>query len=200
MLSEKRAGHAEALLDALAAAALLLTGGGRVAHMNRAAAQLVGAADGLRIEAGGLTTSDAAHAVPFHRFLDAASRTAPGAGSGIALPRADGRPPLQVLATPLAGIGAPGAEPALVVLAADPLGVVCLPDAVLRALYGLTPAEIEIANGLLAGYSIEEIAARRQVTVGTARQQLKRTLHKTGSARQSDFVRRLMSLPRFRMP
>lgn len=194
------AGYAEALLDASAAAALLLTAGDVIAHMNRAAAQLVAAADGLCSEAGRLMAADAAHAASFQQFLAAARRAAPGSIRGIVLPRAGQPWPLHVAATPLAAAGTGDAEPAVGIFTSDPAGVAPVPGMLLHALYRFTPAETAIANALLTGYSIGEIAALRQVTSGTIRQQLKHILHKSGSARQSDLVRRLMSLPRFRTP
>jgi DNA-binding NarL/FixJ family response regulator len=69
------------------------------------------------------------------------------------------------------------------------------PDEVLRALYGLTPAQTEVANGILTGYTLEEIAFLRKVSIGTVRQQVKAILSKTGTDRQSDLVRVLMTLP-----
>jgi DNA-binding CsgD family transcriptional regulator len=66
----------------------------------------------------------------------------------------------------------------------------------LNALYGLTPAETTIANGLLSGLSPQEIADQRRVSIGTVRDQLKSLLSKTGTRRQSDLVRILAYTPR----
>ena len=63
------------------------------------------------------------------------------------------------------------------------------------ALYDLTPAETEIANGLLMGYSPEEISCLRRVVITTVRYQIKSMLHKTVTSRQSDMVRLFMTLP-----
>jgi len=52
-----------------------------------------------------------------------------------------------------------------------------------------------VANGLLTGYSLEEIAALRRVSIGTVRQQVKAMLGKSGTSRQSDLVRLLLNLP-----
>jgi len=66
----------------------------------------------------------------------------------------------------------------------------------LREHYSLTEAETEVANGLLTGYSLEEIAALRKVQVGTVRHQVKSMMAKTGTGKQTDMVRLLMTLPR----
>lgn len=83
----------------------------------------------------------------------------------------------------------------LVLLVTDPEQPVNYPDGILRALYGLTPAQTEIANGLLTGYTLDEIACLRKVSVGTVRQQLKSIMGKAGVSRQSDLVKLLMTLP-----
>jgi DNA-binding CsgD family transcriptional regulator len=84
----------------------------------------------------------------------------------------------------------------VLVLATDPEVKVNFPDAILRALYDLTPAETEIANGLLTGFSIEDLALLRKVSVATVRSQMKALLGKTDTRRQTDLVRLLSSLPR----
>ena len=60
----------------------------------------------------------------------------------------------------------------------------------------LTEAETEVANGLLTGYSLEEVAALRKVKIGTVREQVKSILAKTGTSKQSEMVKLLMTLPR----
>ncbi len=53
----------------------------------------------------------------------------------------------------------------VLILATDPDRTVHFPDAILRHTYGLTPAETEIANALLTGFSLEEIAQLRKVSI-----------------------------------
>ncbi|SDE21521.1 helix-turn-helix transcriptional regulator [Limimaricola pyoseonensis] len=60
--------------------------------------------------------------------------------------------------------------------------------------YGLTPAELRLATGLLAGLSLSEIAADAGVTVETARSHLRALFAKTETHRQPDLVRLLMAL------
>jgi len=63
----------------------------------------------------------------------------------------------------------------------------------LRDLFGFTPAESRIANALLAGERVEEIAARLAVRADTVRGHIKRMLAKTGTRKQADLVGRLAS-------
>jgi DNA-binding CsgD family transcriptional regulator len=61
-----------------------------------------------------------------------------------------------------------------------------------RTRYGLTPAEVRVAESLAAGLSVRAIADRHGVTYETARTQLKAVLSKTGANRQSELVSLLM--------
>jgi len=63
----------------------------------------------------------------------------------------------------------------------------------LRDLFGFTPAETRIANALLVGERVEDVAARLDVRTDTVRGHIKRMLAKTGTRRQSDLVCRLAS-------
>jgi DNA-binding CsgD family transcriptional regulator len=65
----------------------------------------------------------------------------------------------------------------------------------LQQLYGFTPAETEIANGLATGFSPEGIASIRGASVETVRSQIKSLLLKTDTRRQIDLVRLLCRLP-----
>jgi DNA-binding CsgD family transcriptional regulator len=84
----------------------------------------------------------------------------------------------------------------VLLLATDPEKPIMLRDDALREHYSLTEAETEVANGLLTGYSLEEIAALRKVQVGTVRHQVKSMLAKTGTGKQTDMVRLFLTLPR----
>lgn len=66
----------------------------------------------------------------------------------------------------------------------------------LEQTYGLTPAESRVAVSLADGMTIEEIAEKGQVTIGTVRNQLKQVLSKTDTHRQAALVRLLLSFPR----
>ena len=64
----------------------------------------------------------------------------------------------------------------------------------LAEVFDLTPAEVQVAIAIAEGLSIEEIAQRRRVAIGTIREQLKAVFSKTQTSRQSDLVRRLIAL------
>jgi DNA-binding CsgD family transcriptional regulator len=69
----------------------------------------------------------------------------------------------------------------------------------LRELFGFTAAEARVANALLAGGSVEEIATSTGVRRDTVRAHVKRMLAKTGTRRQSDLQKLLVkALPNLR--
>jgi DNA-binding CsgD family transcriptional regulator len=59
---------------------------------------------------------------------------------------------------------------------------------------GLSPAETEVARGLVDGETLQDIADRRGVSVETVRAQLKSAYGKLGVHRQAELVRRLRDL------
>lgn len=69
-------------------------------------------------------------------------------------------------------------------------------DAILRALFDLTPAEARVASGIAEGLSLGQIAARHAVSVETVRVQAKAIFAKTGATRQAQVAALLAGLPR----
>jgi DNA-binding CsgD family transcriptional regulator len=196
-IAEERARNAEAMLNGSAAASVLLDGAGRVLHMNDEAQQLILAQDGLCLRSGQLLPMDRSKRAAFAAVVSACSGSQPeNAGGALALNRAARDRPLHLLVTPVRLAGAQHAAVRVLVLITDPERSVHFPDATLRQLYGLTPAETEIANGLLNGSSLDEIAQFRGVSVATVRSQMKGLMGKTDTQRQGDLVRLLSTLPR----
>jgi DNA-binding CsgD family transcriptional regulator len=65
---------------------------------------------------------------------------------------------------------------------------------ILQTVFGLTPAETDIALQLHAGKSPEAIAASRNVSLATVRSQIKALLAKSGASRQAELVARMSQL------
>jgi DNA-binding CsgD family transcriptional regulator/PAS domain-containing protein len=192
--ARERAHSVEAMLDTSATASLLLGPSGKLLHMNQAARTLVAEQDGIAESKGKITPTNAEHKAEFERLL-ALSTVADGAGGVITLQRKNGGQPLQALISPLHNNGVKLPKCALV-LVTNPDDHPQFPDAMLKKLYGFTPAETDLANGFLTGLSPEAIAVVRGVSVGTVRSQIKSLLSKTNTQRQVDLVRLLYSLPR----
>ena len=71
----------------------------------------------------------------------------------------------------------------------------CNSGSLLRDLFGLTQAEVQLAHALAAGKDLDEIALARGCTRNTVRNQLKQVFSKTGTHRQAELVRLLVMLP-----
>jgi len=195
--AERRAQNAEALLDSSATASILLDEHGYVVFTNKAAQAMLEDADGLRVYADQIAPTDASSRMALRSLiLAAAAPNQQDPGGAIALERKSGKRALQVLVTPFRPTQTRRSTARVLVLVSDPELKVNFPDEILRSLYDFTPAETEIANGLLTGFSLEEIAVLRKVSVATVRSQMKSVFGKTDTQRQADLVRLLASLPR----
>jgi DNA-binding CsgD family transcriptional regulator/PAS domain-containing protein len=179
-------------LDRLRCGLIVCAGDGRVQWMNRSAQATLAGSRGVSLRAGCLRAAGAAADARLRRDL---SELADGGTGGIRYlslgqgadclhlalqglclePRAPGGATSVLLAVTGAGAGAP------------------ISAAAIATLFGLTPAEACLVAGLVAGYSLEQYAVRRGVSLGTVRGQLKQVLGKTGATRQAELVRLVLS-------
>src|ERR1700739_1527534 len=198
--AEQRQASAEAMANASPTASFVLPKDGLVQHCNTAAESLIRANEILMIENGRLTPTRLADSAALVKLLhDAAapsySFSKQRTSHVLSLNRAAGKQPLQLLATLLPETQRQRSHADLLLLISDPEKPASFPDDILHALYGLTPAEVDVANGLLMGYSPEEVGCLRRVSASPGRHRGKSMLNKTGPSRQSDMVRLLMTLP-----
>jgi DNA-binding CsgD family transcriptional regulator len=199
-VTQQRLAGAEAIADASSTATFLLTRQGRYIHGNAAADLLLSEENCLSLVNHTLAATDPASQGSLREVYKKASSpdftcSAQPPSLVLSIPRSGDRRPLQLLATPLPPALRARSGADIIVLVSDPDAAPPYPDGVLRALFGFTAAEIEVANGLLIGYSLDEVASLRHVGVGTVRNQVKSLLCKTRTKRQSDLVRLLMTLP-----
>ncbi len=188
-----------AALDAVAHAAFVLDGAGRVLHMNGTAERLAAGRDGLEITAAKLAATSAAAAPALARLtlLAAGTADAPPLSGNLRLQRPSGRPDLVVIAQPVGQAeGWALATPrGVLLIASDPSAEGAASSGQLQALYALTPAEATVALDLLIGREVAEIARHRGRSVATIRTHLARLLEKTGTNRQVDLIRVLLRVP-----
>ena len=192
-----RARNAEAVLDASETVSILLNASGRVLYMNRAAQELALTGDGFVIHDDRIVLTDRSRRSEFEKLL--ADVTAGGVhshGGALLTDRPAHRGALQILVTPLRLATLRESPVRVLVLVTRANQAITFPDAILRQLYSLTPAETEIANGLLTGFALEEIAQLRRVTPATIRSQMKGLLEKTDTHRQGELIQLLATLPR----
>ena len=195
--AEERARNAEAMLDASTTACILLNAAGRILYLNKAAQYLVAASDGICVRNDRVVPVDRWNREAFRALVDVtATADLDNPGGAISLRRSSRKLPLQLSVTPFRLETEHRSSARVLILATDPSQPIAFPDAILRQLYRLTPAETEVANGLLTGCSLEEVAALRKVSIGTIRSQMKSILGKTGTNRQGELIRLLMTLPK----
>jgi DNA-binding CsgD family transcriptional regulator len=197
--------HAQSLgwraaLDAFDHAVFGLDPAGTVVLSNRQAEAIASAADGIKAVQGRLRAAEPSCDRQLQKLISEA--IAAGTGNGLSsggsmlLERRSENPLLRVTVTPFRSpmvLGSPTI--AALVFVSDPAKAPLSRSAMLRALYGLTPAEGRVADLLAQGREIREAADRLGITQETARLHVKRILGKTGVSRQAELVRLMLGLP-----
>jgi DNA-binding CsgD family transcriptional regulator len=195
-LARAEIGHAgtAAALDRLEQSVLLADAKARIVFANRAADALF-ARGGLKLRERVVSAQTAADTAALHRMIAACAREADGGGGGyVPAARAEGRP-LSLLVIPLRSPIAwlPQEQPVAIIFVNDP-DRAAVPDAVqLQRQFGLTPAESRFVLEILKGDGIGATAERLGILPGTARTHLHRVLAKTGTRRQADLVRLILT-------
>lgn len=174
---------------------------GRVVFANRRAAATFNAGSGIDLapdERLLLSTSEARAALARALSRCAGSMVwTPaqdvGPPGSVVVRRGDGPPrilTLQPLPRELAG--AFGAVALLFI--SDPGGQSADHATLLRAVYGLTLAEAQLAEAVCNGAALKDYAGSRQISYETARTYLRRIYDKTGARRQSELARLVRAL------
>ena len=155
---------------------------GRVQVLNRAAHALVRRGL-LRLRNEYLCTGTPEHAAVFGRLV---ARCATGTGGALRLAGEGGT--LLIAACPIPGNG-------VLLRVIDPAAAPLPDPGALQELFGFTPAEAALATDILAGHDLAASAARRRITLHTARAHLRRLFEKTGTNRQAELMRLLLLCP-----
>ncbi|KRR08304.1 helix-turn-helix transcriptional regulator [Bradyrhizobium valentinum] len=189
-------------LDGLQQGFLLVDAEARPLFVNRVARALLDSRDGLRLEAGALSASDADGGRTLRGLIKSCAGDASvvaGSGGDVALPRGSERLPLDVVVTPVKQETAKAVLPwtfsqraIAIVLVSDPEGEIQARAEDLRQRFGFTPAEAAFALEIVKGDGRQAAADRLGITVGTARSHLSSIFDKTGSRRQAELVRLLL--------
>jgi DNA-binding CsgD family transcriptional regulator len=191
----------ESSLDLVTTAIVFVDGSGHVLLENRSAAALLQRCDGLLSTRDGLRAGSARESAQFEKLIRAAALTGNGnglsSGGTMQISRKSPGTPLTVMVAPikLDPASLTPHRPAAVVFITDPEQKVEPSGEILRRLYGVTPAEHKLAVLLAQGRGLRQAAEIRQVTIGTARSQLKSVFRKTNVSSQSQLVRFLLLLP-----
>lgn len=180
-----------AALDTIEHGIAVLDSHGRVRDVNSAGERILRGDDGLRVVAGHITPSAPGAGAAFNRALHLALEGDVPVGDSFAVERPSGATPFIVHVVPLQVHD--GHRRALVTLV-DPAHVSEPSAALLQRLYHLTRTEAEVALHVARGADPRQIADDLSVSITTVRTHLHRVFHKTGTHRQVELLRMLLSL------
>lgn len=176
-------------IEVLSTAVLGIDRDGRVYWNNAAGERVLAAADGLSVHDGVLRAASQSEDRELHRCIGAClggQWERVSSSSRVAITRASQRAPyrVDVLRVPESSDGS-----------VDGLVFISIPDMqrmpdaqwLVRA-FDLTRTEARIARRVAGGETLEQVAAVLGISVGTARNHLKRVFGKTGTSRQAELV------------
>lgn len=188
-------------IDALPMGVVVLDRNGGVIEANPFARKLIEVGEGLTVIDGGLGTEVANRRI---KLRDLIARSGDRAGQMIGddlslLPvqRTSAQRPLTLLLAPLQleSSGANGRTPAALLFIGDPERPTHFDQTRIARLYGLSRAESRVAALLAGGYRLEQVAETLGIAYETVRKHLKQIFGKTGTYRQAELVRMLVTGP-----
>lgn len=188
-------------IDALPMGVVVLDRNGGVIEANPFARRLIEIGEGLTVIDGGLGTESGSRRI---RLRDLISRSEDRgnrpSGEDVALlpvQRPSSQRPLTMMLVPLEmeSSGANGRTPAALLFIGDPERPAHFDQTRIARLYGLSRAESRVAALLASGYRLEQVAESLDIAYETVRKHLKQIFGKTGTYRQAELVRMLVTGP-----
>lgn len=184
----------ESAFDAIGDALLVLDAAGRILSANRAADTELAGGRRVASRGGRLIAVSANEDAALQAAIRAAAAALEGTALSCAAPAVvhSSQASITIACFPLSmrrvvDMHAPSTARVLVAIGnrgKPPQGLARL----LRLLYGLTPTEALLAEGLAGGEDLDDVAQRLRVTKGTARIHLRRVFLKTDTRRQAQLV------------
>lgn len=190
--STQQRDRAMAILEHLPLSVILATETAEVKFMNDRASTLLESASPLGLREGRLVAGGFQDTIALRDLI----RTAviqPDGGGTLAL---DSDPPMSVMVLPCStGPELAGDEACCsIFVAALDLDDHLDPERI-RDVFGLSRAEARLTHALVRGRSIETAATELHISPHTARTQLKAVFGKTGTRRQPDLIRKVLTSP-----
>lgn len=189
-----------ALLDQWSMGVFLVGENGQVLLMNSAAEKATAKRDGLIYENGHLRASRRRESDALRRLIATAVRAGRGElvhpGGSVNLTRLSLKQPWRLLVTPIRVVDGLFLEtrPSAAIFVGNTEDGNPNPET-LREIYRLTAAEAKVAALLMKGQSVKQAAEELRISMSTVRTHLARLLHKTGTRRQAELVRLLLTGP-----
>ncbi len=190
-----------AALDQVHVGVIFVDDHGKILESNYIANEILTENDGLMIDRHGLKGRTREATAELNELIGLATR--PDGQSDvpvtdtISLERSSDRPNLAVTVCrlPLVARFLGTNRRAAAIHVTNPEQRFALDPKKLRQLYKLTPAESRLAALLAQGLRLEDVAADLDVSLNTVRTHLKRIFSKTGTDRQAELVRLILSGP-----
>lgn len=182
-------------VDQLSVATIILDEHGRLLNTNAVASALLAEADGLCRSGQHLHIEDRTINRKLQESLINIIRAQQSGETSVVralrVPRASGKADLGLVIRPVpASEWSEGqSSPCAAVFISDPELQDPASRQILGELFGLTPAETNVAILLSRGLSLAEVAQAQNISRHTARAQLKAIFSKTGASRQAELVR-----------
>lgn len=186
-------------LDKLSTGVLLVDRESHVVFANRQARAMLNTANGLSMKDGVVIATTAEHTVALHETVIATNQTREtekqSMSGSLFLPRTSPKCPLSVVVTPLEeqAVDLDRGSAIAAIFITDPERELRPPEEILIQLYGLTKSEASLALKVIQGLGLQHAADDLGVSINTARTHLKRIFHKTGTSRQAELVKLLLS-------
>jgi DNA-binding CsgD family transcriptional regulator len=188
-------------LDVMPMGIILLNGTGGVIGANQTARKIIDTGEVLSIADGGLWADWGWRKLRFRDLISGEGardrRNRAEEVPAFSVPRAPGQKPLSVLVVPVREENEPEVEgkPVAIVFVGDPDRPVEIDPARICQIYGLSRAESRVVALLARGYRLDQVAEALGVAYETVRKHLKQVFGKTGTDRQAELVRLLVTGP-----
>jgi DNA-binding CsgD family transcriptional regulator len=185
------------LLNAVRTCLVAADAEGRVIRMNQAAEAELRRGDAVRLALGRLVAAVPSQTTVLHRLIRASTGVGGVVSGGSMI--VDGRqgPRHAITVMPLSRhstlLEKPETPLALVTMSS--LEQSARPNRQLSEIFGLTPAEAELAAAVGAGKRLDDVATERRVRMTTLRTQMRAVYSKTGTSRQAELAKMIASLP-----
>ncbi|MEX2479759.1 MAG: response regulator [Gammaproteobacteria bacterium] len=187
------------VLDQLPLGVILLDREGQIVRINAYARDIIAAGTVLEIDAGRLRARASAAQETLQALLRAAADDEPGAedaaGELVLLGGDEPGTRVAAIVTATSRDYAFAGPSMLTVTLFDLAHRRTLSATVLRQIYGLTRAEVNLVQTLVGGCSLEDGARELGIALNTARTHLKHIFHKTGAKRQSELIHQIETGP-----
>ena len=197
--ADLKAAASLATLERLPSGIVLVDRDGRICYANVEASTLLAARDGVADVGGVFSVTTEGHQqwqAVLKSLIDPIVAEVPHFSEAVVVSRSSCKRPLVLQAAPIATCAGFPSDVVGILFIGDPERPLELNQQLARELYGVTAAELRLAEHLCAGQTVGEAAQQLRISEATVRTQLSALFQKTGTHRQADLLRALSSIQR----